>query len=738
MKLVIVESPAKAKTIQKYLGAGFVVKSSYGHVRDLPKSKIGIKVDENYEPHYIVPLKAKKVIAELKKAAAKAEIIYFATDEDREGEAIAWHLIEALKPTPEKVKRITFTEITKSAIQKAVANPRALDTNLVNSQQARRVLDRLVGYELSPLLWKKVRRGLSAGRVQSVAVRLIAEREAEIAAFKTEEYWSLDAELLKEADLVRAQLNKKGEEKLEKLALKNKEAVDAIVNDLKNATYKVSKVTRTKKSKNPPAPFTTSTMQQASVNRLGFSAKKTMMLAQQLYEGIELPEGPVGLITYMRTDSLNISAEAAAMAAAAIKAKFGAEYALSEPRTFKTKSKGAQEAHEAIRPTDPARLPETVSSALSPDQLKLYQLIWRRFVASQMAAAETETTAADIDANNYTFRAAGTVILFDGYTKALGVTKEEEKTLLPPLNEGDTLDLKQLLPEQHFTEPPARYSEASLVKILEEKGIGRPSTYAPIIDTIQRREYVIKGDDKRFRPTEIGGIVNKVLTENFPNIVDVDFTAGMEENLDKIAQGEKEWQPLIDSFYKPFHETIEHSQKTLSKADLVQEQTDEKCPKCGKPLVIKLGRFGKFKACTGFPECRHTSPVGEDKKLAEEASDEKCPDCGKPLLLRRGKFGPFFGCSGYPDCKYIKKIEKKTGVACPACNQGEIIEKRSRRGKPFYACNRYPDCQNAYWSKPTGEKCPTCSSLLVYGAKDTVRCSSKTCDFKKSTEPTNS
>jgi DNA topoisomerase-1 len=735
MKLVIVESPAKAKTIQKYLGGDFVVKSSYGHVRDLPKSTLGVDVENNYEPKYLVPAKAKKVIAELKEAAKKADEIYFATDEDREGEAIAWHLVTVLKTKPDKVKRITFTEITKSAIQKAIEHPRDLDINLINAQQARRVLDRLVGYELSPLLWRKVRRGLSAGRVQSVAVRMICEREEEIGRFKAEEYWTLTADIYKDETLIKALLHSKGETKYDKLDLKNREQVDSIVHDLTDVAWKVESVKTKERSKTPPAPLTTSTLQQAAVNRLGFSSKKTMMLAQQLYEGIDVAEGPVGLITYMRTDSLNVSPEATAKAREVITSSFGKSYALDAPRAFTKKSKGAQEAHEAIRPTDPSRAPEDIERYVTPDQLKVYRLIWQRFLASQMATARFETVTADISAGAYTFRATGSTVLFDGYMKVSGITATKDEAILPPLTEGDTLGFGQLLPEQHFTQPPARYSEASLVKALEEKGIGRPSTYAPTIDTVQRREYVTKGDDKRFRPTEVGQIVNKLLTENFRNIVDYDFTAAMEENLDRIASGDKEWQPIIDGFYQPFHEIVVRSQEMLSKKDFTETATDDICPDCGSPMIIRLGRFGKFKACSKYPECKHTEPLGEEKQLQDELSGEMCPDCGKPLVVKRGRFGPFLGCSGYPECKHIKKIEKTTGVKCPACGQGEIVEKRSKRGKPFYACNRYPECKNAYWSKPTGEKCPNCSSLLVYGAKSTVRCSSKECGFKKELEP---
>ena len=732
MNLVIVESPAKAKTIQKYLGTGFVVKSSYGHVRDLPKTKIGVDIDNNFEPQYTIPDKAKPRIKELEKFAKKADIIYFATDEDREGEAIAWHLFEALKPDPKKVKRITFAEITKSAIKKAIDNPREIDQALVNAQQARRVLDRLVGYKLSPLLWKKIRRGLSAGRVQSVAVRLIVEREEEINIFKPEEYWTLTANLAKDTSEFSATLAKKEGKAIPKLGINSKEKMEHVLQDIKNATYEITDIAKKERKRTPPPPFITSTLQQSAVNTLGFSSKKTMMLAQQLYEGIELgSEGPTGLITYMRTDSLNIASEALATTKETITKLFGDTYALPEPRFFKKKSKGAQEAHEAIRPTNPALTPDDIASHLTPDQLKLYRMIWQRLLASQMTQAVVNQTTVEISAGAYIFRATGSTVAFDGFVKVLGEKAALTETILPELSVKDILDLKKLNPEQHFTEPPARYSEATLVKALEEHGIGRPSTYAPTIDVVQRREYVVRGDDKRFRPTEIGTLVNKVLTEHFPNIVDIDFTAEMENSLDEIAEGNKKWQPVIKSFYTPFAKTITKKEKELDKAELTEEKTGETCPECKSEMVIKLGRFGKFKACTNYPDCKHTEAIGEEKKLQEELSNEMCPDCGKPLVVKHGRFGAFMGCSGYPDCKHIKKIEKSTGVQCPACGVGEIIEKKSKRGRTFYACNKYPDCKNAYWSKPNSETCPDCGALLVYGAKSTIRCSSKECKFKK-------
>lgn len=738
MKLVIVESPAKAKTIQKYLGKGFTVKSSYGHVRDLPKSTMGVDIENNFTPKYLVPKKSKAQVAELKKLAKKADEIFLATDEDREGEAIAWHLAQALDVKEDKLKRITFTEITKTAIKKAIENPREINQDLVDAQQARRILDRLVGYELSPLLWKKVRRGLSAGRVQSVAVRLIAEREKEIEKFKPDEYWSVEAALSKDESTFEAKLAKQKDKAIPKLGIKSKEESDKIVSDLKDAKYVVEDVQTKERKRTPPPPFTTSTLQQAAVNQLGFSSKRTMMIAQQLYEGIDLgQQGTSGLITYMRTDSNNLASEATKVAAETIERDFGKEYTIEKPRSFAKKSKGAQEAHEAIRPTNPSRNPESLSDYLSTDQLKLYTLIWQRMIASQMSEARLNTVTAEIKAGDYTFRATGTTVIFDGFVKALGEKAAFKETVLPELKEKDEVNLEELKPEQHFTQPPARYSEATLVKALEEEGIGRPSTYAPTIDVIQRREYVKKRDeDKRFEPTEIGNLVNDLLTDHFPNIVDVGFTADIETALDRVADGDLPWQPLMKEFYDPFHKQIETKDKELSKKELTEEKTGETCPKDGGEMVIKLGRFGKFKACTNYPECKHTEPIGEEKKLQEEHTDKTCPECKKPLVVKRGRYGPFLGCSGYPDCKFIEKIEKGTGVKCPKCEKGEIIEKKSRRGKTFYACNQYPDCENAYWSKPTGEKCPECDSLLVYAAKGTVRCSSKECKFTKEAEST--
>lgn len=729
MKLVIVESPTKAKTISRFLGKGYKVESSFGHVRDLPKSRLGIDTDNHYEPKYLVPMKAKKRVAELKKLAKTATEIYLAPDEDREGEAIAWHLLELLAPkkgTP--VKRIAFHEITKDAILHAIENPRDLDMQMVNAQQARRILDRLVGYELSPFLWRKIYRGLSAGRVQSVVVRMIVEREREIQAFTPEEYWSVDAKFKKDDIEFEAALQAIAGVKVDKLQIKNQDAADKIMKDLGTGAFTVASLEQKDRKRSAYAPFKTSTLQQEVNNRLGYSAKQTMMIAQQLYEGIMIDKQSTGLITYMRTDSLNLAEKFLGEAESFIAEVYGKEY--NNRTTYVTKSKGAQEAHEAIRPTDVTLTPESIKEHLTPQQFKVYNLIWSRAVSSQMSPAVMKATTADIASGDYNFRATGSQMLFDGWLK-IYPDKSNER-LLPELAPGDAVETVSIIPEQHFTEPPARYSEAALVKALEEHGIGRPSTYAPTLATVQTRGYVRK-EERKLIPEEIGFLVNDLLVEHFPNIVDYDFTANMEDDLDKIAEGEKEWEPIIDAFYKPFKKHLVEKDSEIKKEDIVDETTDEVCDKCGKPMMVKYGRFGKFLACTGYPDCKSTKPLGEDGKAAEEeVIDVKCETCGKPMVKKRGRFGEFLGCSGYPDCKNIVSIEKTIGVKCDKCDTGEIIEKKSKRGKLFYACNQYPKCENAYWTKPTGEKCPTCNSLLVFGAKNTVRCSSKECTYSKS------
>ena len=602
-------------------------------------------------------------------------MIILATDPDREGEAIAWHILQILDSTKTKnYQRIAFHEITKRAIEKALKKPRKIDMKLVDAQQARRILDRLVGYELSPFLWKKIVRGLSAGRVQSVTVRLIIDREKEIKDFKPEEYWSIEAKLRKENDKDEfiARLVKKDEKAIPKLGIKTKEETNKILKDLEGAAYKIIDIVSKEVQRHPAPPFTTSTLQQEAVRKLGFSAKQTMRIAQQLYED--------GRITYHRTDSLNLSGQALKSAQEFIKNKFGQNYALASPRVYKTKTKGAQEAHEAIRPTRANRQPEDIKQYLNIHQYKLYNLIWCRFIACQMSAVLLEATTVNIQAKNYIFRTNGSIIKFDGFLK-IYPTKFKE-TILPTLTQNELLELIELFSEQHFTQPPARYSEASLVKTLEEYGIGRPSTYAPIISTIQERGYVEKNDQRKFIPKEIGFLVNDILVENFPEIVDVKFTAKMENDLDKIAAGEEEWETTINDFYQPFHANLLQKYDTVEKKKL-EEPTDKKCPKCGKPIIIKLGRFGKFYACSGFPECKHTEP-----------------------------------------------IIVSTGVKCPKCDKGKIIEKRTKKGKIFYSCSRYPKCDFALWNKPNGEKCPKCGSLLVQTKNNKIKCSNKECDFK--------
>jgi DNA topoisomerase I len=751
MDLIIVESPTKAKTITKFLGKGFTVESSYGHVRDLPKSEMGIDIEHDFAPSYIIPTAARKNVTKLKKLAAKADKIILATDEDREGEAIAWHLLEALDIPEDKTERIAFHEITKEAIEEALKNPRELDLKLVDAQQARRILDRLVGYELSPFLWKKVARGLSAGRVQSVAVRLIVEKEREIQAFKPEEYWDILGKFLTaKNESFEASLNKIDGKTVEKLAIKNKEEADKILADLNNAKYLVAGVEQKQSKKNPPAPFTTSTLQQAANSILGFSAKQTMMIAQQLYEGVEIAgEGQVGLITYMRTDSLNLSEKFLTDAHNYLKNNFDGKYVISEPRKFKTKSKGAQEAHEAIRPTEAQRTPESLEASLTPNQFKLYKLVWQRAVASQMPEAVVNSASINIDAQNtpYQFRATGQTLVFDGYLKIY--PEKISDNVLPVVAAQEEVKLENMNGEQHFTKPPARYSDATLVKQLEEYGIGRPSTYAPTIATIIERNYVARDDAKKLKPTEIAFVVNDLLVAHFPQIVDFKFTADMENNLDEIAEGEKQWQPVIADFYKPFHENLTAKYDEVDKNKIMpEEKSDVVCDKCGAPMIIKTGRYGKFLACSAFPKCKNIKSLdvnkdgkvdGKDQvaseameKLKEKYKDQVCEKCGAPMIIRNGRFGMFLACSAYPKCKNIKNMEENkvgTGITCPACGKGEIVQKRSRRGV-FYACNNYPECKNAYSGKPVNEKCPECGALLMEG-KDGLKCSSKECEYEK-------
>lgn len=730
--LVIVESPTKAKTISRFLGKDYRVTSSFGHLRDLPKSKLGVDVDNDFKPEYVIPAKSKKQVTELKKLAKKAEDVILATDEDREGEAIAWHLLSALDLPSEKTTRIAFHEITKEAIEEALSKPHAINKNLVNAQQARRILDRLVGYKLSPFLWKKITYGLSAGRVQSVAVRLIVEREELRKAFKAKEYWSVSADFeTNKKELLETKLYSKDGKPLKKFDLDTKKTVDELLKS-SGKEFKISGLTAKEASRKPNAPFVTSTLQQAANQRLGYSAKQTMRIAQQLYEGVPLEnKEQTGLITYMRTDSLTLADSFVAKAKDYIIKTYGEEHYPSKPNFYKAKSKLIQEAHEAIRPTDPELTPDSIKQHLNPQQHKLYSLIWQRTLSSQMVPAKMKRATIDISDKDtkLTFRANGQIILFKGY---LAVWPGDTKELtLPDVKEGDKVNLKDMKPEQHFTEPPARYSDASLVKALEDHGIGRPSTYAPTIATIIDRGYVIK-DERRLEPTDTAFIVNKLLVEHFKDIVDFDFTADMESDLDKIAHGEIEWKPMLKNFYTPFMENLGKKEKELDKKKLTQEKTDEKCPDCGKELILKVGRFGKFYACTGYPDCKYTAqPDKENGKQEVNELDEKCPDCGKALVRKHGRFGEFVGCSGYPDCRYIRSSAEKLNVPCPVCGEGEMATKRTKRGKPFYGCDKYPKCDFAVWQKPVNEKCPACNCILVYGPKDTYVCSSKDCDFKK-------
>ncbi len=675
MKLVVVESPTKARTIQKFLGSKYKILSSFGHVRDLPKRELGVDVEKDFEPKYIIPVKAKKVIAELKKAAKNADEVILATDQDREGESISWHLMQALKL--ENPKRIVFHEIIKSAIDEALAKPGKIDMSLVNAQQARRILDRLVGYKLSPFLWKKVNKGLSAGRVQSVAVRLVVEKEEEVKKFVAVEYWDIEAVFKKNSKDFSAFLNKKDGKPVEKLEIKNKTEADKIVTELENATYTIEKITKKETHKNPLPPFTTSTLQQTAANKFGYSSKFTMSLAQKLYEQ--------GHITYHRTDSLNLSQSSLVAAETFIINSFGKEYSLV--KGYKA-GKGAQEAHEAIRPTYADKTPESLKGELEGGQLKLYTLIWQRFIACQMVSAVFDATAIEISAGNYGFGSNGQMLKFPGFLKVYPMKFSENE--LPALQEKETLPLTEIKSAQHFTEPPARYNEASLIKALEKHGIGRPSTYAPTLSTVQARNYIIKNEQKRFEPTEMGTIVNGVLVENFPQIVDIDFTAKMEKELDEIAEGKDTWRKTIKDFYGPFAANLKEKYEDVQKKNL-DIATDKICPKCQKPMVEKMGRFGRFYACTGFPDCKHTESIQKDTS-------------GHSITL---------------------------DITCPKCAKGKMGSKRSKRGKIFYGCDTYPACDFATWEKPINEFCPACKSILMENAKGKVKCSNKDCDYKR-------
>lgn len=753
--LVIVESPAKAKTIEKFLGRDYRVLASFGHVRALPSKQGSVDIAGNFEPKYAVLPESKKHIDAIKKALKESSSLLLATDPDREGEAISWHLLAALgldkKPGGITVQRVVFHEITKGAILEAVAHPRAISLDLVDAQQARSVLDYLVGFNLSPFLWKKIRYGLSAGRVQSVALRLICEREKEIQAFLEREYWTVSAQLANRAgQAFTSNLVVAGGKKLGKFDIPDQAAADAIVGALRKCQddptrgYRVGKVTRSERKRTPAPPFTTSTLQQEAARKLGFSAKKTMTTAQRLYEGIDVGDGSVGLITYMRTDSVVLSNQALTEAREVITSLYGKEYALAKPRFFKNRTKNAQEAHEAIRPTYLIKTPAEVKKFLAPDQFKLYDLIWKRTVACQMAEALLDQTSVDISAGSeYMFRAAGTVIRFPGFMKLYiegrDDESEEKEGVLPPLVEGEILSLRQLVPEQHFTQPPPRYTEATLVKTLEEYGIGRPSTYASIMNTLTERKYA-RLDKKRFFPEDVGMVVSDLLVNHFTRYVDYNFTASLEEELDRVSRGEKQWKPLLHDFWGPFSDLLKQKEKEVNKSDLTTEATNEACPDCGKPLVVKLGKFGKFFACSAYPDCKFIRKMEKEKgEIAEPVySEEKCEKCGSPMLIKDGRYGKYLACSAYPGCKNIQPLVKPkgTGVVCPECREGELTEKKSRYGKMFYSCNRYPTCKFALWDLPVERKCPKCGFPLlvkkVYKKEgEFLKCPKEGCDFKE-------
>ena len=711
LNLVIVESPAKARTIGKYLGPGYEVRASNGHVRDLPKSKLGVDVEDGFAPSYVLIKGKGNIVKDLKASARRAAIIYLAPDPDREGEAIAWHLAETLGEDESKLRRLAFYEITKRGIEEALTKPRSIDMAKVQAQQARRVLDRLVGYKVSPYLWKTVRYGLSAGRVQSVALRLICERESEIRAFTPQEYWTIDVDLeTPSGEPFRARVQKKNGEKL---VLTNEAATRAEAAELAKETFAVASLRTQEKKRNPGAPFITSTLQQDAFRRHRFSAQKTMVLAQQLYEGIDLgAEGAVGLITYMRTDSTRVSADAIAEVRNYITHTFGAPYLPEEPRQYRSRET-SQDAHEAVRPTAVARTPASMRSHLEPDQYKLYELVWQRFVSSQMNPALVLTTTAEITAGAFLLRASGSRIKFDGFARAYATAlieeAEEGKSKLPALAQGDALASHGILPEQHFTEPPPHYTEATLVKTLEEKGIGRPSTYATIVGTILTRDYVTR-DRGKLVPTELGMTVWKILAKAFSDVFDVAFTARLEGRLDHVEMGKDPWVDVVTEFYKPFERDLAAAELTQAevKASLAEE-TDKECPKCGSKMVKKFGRNGPFLACPKYPECKTTMPLEDEVPV--EAPNVPCPTCGGVMRVRTGRFGKFLACASYPDCKGTRPFTLQ--IACPECGKGELVERRTKRGKNFFGCSAYPACTFGLWDRPLKQPCPACAYPIL-------------------------
>lgn len=755
-RLVVVESPAKAKTIKKYLGKGYHVLASYGHVRDLLPKEGAVDPDHDFAMKYVVIEKNANHVKMIADSLKKYDELLLATDPDREGEAIAYHLCElmrekgALKNKP--VRRVVFHEITKGAILEAIENYRELSKDLVNAQQARRALDYLVGFNLSPLLWRKVRPGLSAGRVQSPALRMIVERELEIEAFVAKEYWTIEADTEKENQAFSAKLVEFDNEKLKQFSITETASANKVVaalNKAGNGKLVVKEIEKKKRKRNPSAPFTTSTLQQEASRKLGFGAQRTMRIAQQLYEGIDTGEGAIGLISYMRTDSVNLAVSAIEEIREVIVERFGQDALPDTAHLYKTKAKNAQEAHEAIRPTSTRIHPDDIKQALSADQYKLYNLIWKRTIACQMIPATIDTVAVDLTcgAKNI-FRANGSVISIHGFLQVYeegiddaGKKDGGEGKMLPQLKEGDVLPLKAIRPEQHFTEPPPRYSEATLVKTLEEYGIGRPSTYATIISTLQHREYATL-ENKRFHPTDVGRVVNRFLTTYFQQYVDYSFTANLEDELDAISRGEKEWKPVLKDFWQPFTHLIHEVQENVQRKDVTQEPIDENCPQCGQPLSIRLGRRGRFIGCTGYPKCDYTRGLEDNQSDAaantELVEGRTCPDCGGALQIKRGKYGKFIGCSTYPECKFIEPLEKPedTGVQCPTCKEGNILKRKSRQGKVFFSCGRYPECKYALWYAPLAEPCPSCQWPIT-AVKTTKRsgtervCPQKSCKFSE-------
>ncbi len=715
-KLVVVESPAKAKTIGKYLGRGYTVKATVGHIRDLPERELGVDIEKDFKPKFVTVKGKTKAIQELKKAAKEAAEVLIATDPDREGEAIAWHVRQQLGA--DRVRRVLFHEITKDAIQKAVSHTTRIDEKKVEAQLARRILDRLVGFKVSPLLWKSMKTGLSAGRVQTVALRLIVEREEEIKRFVAQEYWTITAQCEKDGQAFDAELHKLEGKKPE---ISNEAAARAIVRAVEGAAFVVTDVKRKERRKHAPAPFTTSTLQQEAAKRLGFSSKRTMRAAQELYEGVDVEdEGSVGLITYMRTDSTRVAESAVSAARAFVERQYGKPYLPDKPALYgASKNPQAQDAHEAVRPTEVERTPQQLKKSLTPDQFKLYQLVWQRFVASQMSPIVYDTTSVDFDLGKYLFRATGSVIVFDGYHRLYHEAREagekgrtfDDLPPLPPLEVGDKVALKAVVPEQHFTEPPPRYSEASLVKELERLGIGRPSTYSAITSTLLARHYVSLVE-KRFHPTELGTTVNRLLVPRFPDIFNVEFTSEMETELDRIEDGELSRLEVLKDFWNPFAKALAKArpEEMISEAHNLEGLAEQKCPRCGSPLVAKAGRFGPYIACTkqNDPECKYTKSLRKPR-APDKPTDEKCPECGAPLVIKTGRYGEFLACTRYPKCTFTKPVP--LGVKCPKCGTGDLAERRSKRGRTFFGCSRYPECDYSVWNRPVPVTCPSCGNV---------------------------